>query len=277
MLRGVRAIADVARGPGFAISTVRCHNDHTRWSPPEVRDGYNLVLARRGRFRRRVGGVETDIDATMAYLGGPDTEEQFAHPAGGDVCTWINVQPQVWQAWTGEAAPPAVSTVYVDAHLDLAHRRVLAAARTGDVDYAVAQLLLDLVGGVLQQVDAGPAAMQRDAHHSDRAVVAAAREAILAGHPAAHALPPLAASLATSPFRLSRAFTRETGVSITHYRNRVRVARALDRLEHGENNLAILAADLGFADQAHLCRAVRQHLGHTPTAVRRMLRPTPPD
>src|SRR6266498_1247548 len=163
MLRGVRAIADVARGPGFAISTVRCHNDHTRWSSPEVRDGYNLVLARRGRFRRRVGGVETDIDATMAYLGRPDTEEQFAHPAGGEVCTWINVQPQVWQAWTGEAAPPAVSTVYVDAHLDLAHRRVLAAARTGDVDYAVAQLLLDLVGGVLQQVDAGPAAMQRDA------------------------------------------------------------------------------------------------------------------
>jgi hypothetical protein len=33
----------------------------------------------------------------------------------------------------------------------------------------------------------------------------------------------------------------------------------------------VLAADLGFADQAHLCRTVRTHVGHTPTAVRRLL------
>lgn len=60
-------------------------------------------------------------------------------------------------------------------------------------------------------------------------------------------------------------------MSVTRYRNRIRVARALDRLEHGEDSLAALAADLGFADQAHLCRTVRQHLGCTPTALRRLL------
>jgi AraC-like DNA-binding protein len=49
------------------------------------------------------------------------------------------------------------------------------------------------------------------------------------------------------------------------------VARALDRLETGEPSLAVLAADLGFADQAHLCRTMREHLGHTPTALRRLL------
>ena len=70
---------------------------------------------------------------------------------------------------------------------------------------------------------------------------------------------------------MSRAFTAELGVSLTRYRNRVRVARALDRLEAGETRLAMLAADLGFADQAHLCRTVRAHVGHTPTALRRLL------
>jgi AraC-like DNA-binding protein len=220
--------------------------------------------------------VENDIDPTVAYLSGPETEEQFAHPSGGDVCTWIKVEPQAWSAWTGNAAPPATPTIYLDAQLDLAHRRLFAAARSGDVDYAVAQPLLSLIGGALQQLDTNPEATQRPNYRSEQAVVAAAREAILAAHPAAHALLPLAASLAISPFRLSRAFTRHMGVSITHYRNRVRVARALDRLEQGENNLALLAADLGFADQSHLCRTVRQHLGHTPTAVRRMLHPTPP-
>ncbi|MFI6922710.1 helix-turn-helix domain-containing protein [Nonomuraea spiralis] len=106
---------------------------------------------------------------------------------------------------------------------------------------------------------------------SPRAVADAAREAIAADHPAAGGLLPLAELLSVSPYQLSRAFTRELGVSLTHYRNRVRVSRALDRLESGEPSLATLAADLGFADQAHLTRTVRRHLGHTPTALRRLL------
>lgn len=53
----------------------------------------------------------------------------------------------------------------------------------------------------------------------------------------------------------------------------MRVGRALDRLEEGEPSLAVLAADLGFADQAHLTRTIRRHAGHTPTALRRLLAP----
>ncbi|NUP21532.1 MAG: helix-turn-helix transcriptional regulator [Streptomyces sp.] len=102
-------------------------------------------------------------------------------------------------------------------------------------------------------------------------LVDAAREVIAADHPAAGGLLSLAELLAVSPFQLSRAFTRELGISLTHYRNRVRVSRALERLESGEPSLATLAADLGFADQAHLTRTIRRHVGHTPTAVRRLL------
>ena len=63
---------------------------------------------------------------------------------------------------------------------------------------------------------------------------------------------------------------------MTHYRNRVRISRALDRLEEGENSLGALAADLGFADQAHMSRTMRQYLGRTPTALRRLLAPRTP-
>jgi len=150
---------------------------------------------------------------------------------------------------------------------------LLGVARTADLSYAVTQHLLDLLGNALTQASASALA-HAQVRGSDRAAVAAAREAILADDPAASGLLPLAASLSISPFRLSRAFTREVGISLTRYRNRVRLARALDRLEQGEDNLALLAAELGFADQAHLCRTARQHLGHTPTALRRMLSPT---
>ena len=44
----------------------------------------------------------------------------------------------------------------------------------------------------------------------------------------------------------------ELGVSLTHYRNRVRVARALDRLEAGKPSLATLAADLSSPTRPHL-------------------------
>lgn len=37
-----------------------------------------------------------------------------------------------------------------------------------------------------------------------------------------------------------------------------------------------LAAELGFADQAHLSRTVRVHLRHTPTALRAALHEAPP-
>ncbi|SEK45460.1 helix-turn-helix domain-containing protein [Streptacidiphilus jiangxiensis] len=60
---------------------------------------------------------------------------------------------------------------------------------------------------------------------------------------------------------------------MTHYRHRVRIGRALDRLEAGEPSLSAVAADLGYADQAHLTRTMRQHLGHTPTVLRRLLTP----
>jgi hypothetical protein len=34
---------------------------------------------------------------------------------------------------------------------------------------------------------------------------------------------------------------------------------------------AELTADLGFADQSHLCRVIRSETGHTPSALRRAL------
>ncbi|MGH7733936.1 MAG: helix-turn-helix transcriptional regulator [Gemmatimonadales bacterium] len=99
-----------------------------------------------------------------------------------------------------------------------------------------------------------------------------ARAAIHDDHPAARGLFSLAELLAASPYRLSRAFPRELGVPLTRYRNRVRVGRALDRLQRDESTLADLAASLDFADQAHLSRVVREHVGQTPGALRRALK-----
>jgi hypothetical protein len=58
----------VAHCAEFTLATVTCNDDHTRWSVADLRDDIRVVLVRRGRFRRRAGGVTTDIDATVGYL-----------------------------------------------------------------------------------------------------------------------------------------------------------------------------------------------------------------
>ncbi len=245
------SVETITCGDWFTVSVVTCHDDHTRWSTPEVRDGHELVLPRRGRFRRRADGRADDIDPTMGYFGAPGIEQQFAHPAGGDVCTLIQFAAVPWGI-----ANDARTVFRMTGQAQLNHRRILTGA--GDAEEA----LVNLVGNV-EDAPAG----------SDDALVAAARDAVLADLPEARSLLKLAALLGISPYRLSRSFSRTAGQSFTEYRNQVRLNRLLDRLAQGETRLGRLAADLGFADQAHLTRTVRRHFAQAPTVLRRLLNP----
>jgi AraC-like DNA-binding protein len=270
----------VARGRGFAVTAVTCDGEHASWTKPETKSGHRLVLVSSGRFRRWVSGTAATVDPTVGYLGLPGEQESFAHPAGGDQCTSVDIAPDLWRLLAGDPARPERTAVYVDARLELAHRRMFAATVSGDLGYALAEELLELVASSIRRTVAGPTparppgTTRARARARDATLATAAREAIAADHPAAGGLFPLAELLGVSPYRLSRGFSRELGISLTHYRNRVRVSRALERLAAGERNLGVLAADLGFSDQAHLTRTVRTHVGRTPAALRRLLQPS---
>jgi hypothetical protein len=75
-----------------------------------------------------------------------------------------------------------------------------------------------------------------------------------------------------SPHHLSRVFSQLTGLTVSQYRNRLRVSLALERVAEGEPDLAGLAWDLGFADHAHLTRTVRAATGRTPSSLRAAFR-----
>lgn len=247
----MRQSTPVAVTDDFAVHTVRCTDHRPGWSEPEPFTGHQVVLVRRGRFRMRSRRGRAVIDPTMGYAQAPDEEGQFAHPAGGDVCTAITLSPDLWRGESG--------MVRVGARADVAHRLLLRAGP--DAAYEAAEHLLSLLDHL--SLD--------DARGTRRALVDEAREAIVSGHPQASGLVPLARFLDVSPSHLSRTFRRQTGMSVTRYRNRVRVSRALDRIERGERDLAGLAADLGFADHAHLTRTVKAETGHPPAALRRLL------
>ena len=80
----------------------------------------------------------------------------------------------------------------------------------------------------------------------------------------------LAEAAGVHPVYLARAFRRAYGVPVTEYARRLRVRAAADRVASTELPLARVALEAGFADQAHLTRALRRETGLTPAALRRV-------
>lgn len=258
--------------PDFSIATWRCTGEDEAWSEPECAIDGRVVLVRAGSFHRRGAGGAVEHDSTLGYLGEPGEREHFAHPRGDDVCTSVQLSAESWWQLAGEPRRSGCAPVYVDAQLELAHRRLLGNARS-DPDFQAAEQLVRLVGAALRSAAKRPIpASDSPSQTSERRLVARAREAIREHDDAAVGLFPLAAALGVSPYRLSRSFSNELGISVTRYRNRVRVGRSFDDLHHGQSTLADIAAQLGFADQAHFCRTVRAQTGRTPSAIRRELR-----
>ncbi|MDR5827194.1 AraC family transcriptional regulator [Caballeronia sp. LP006] len=69
------------------------------------------------------------------------------------------------------------------------------------------------------------------------------------------------------PYRLFRAFSRETGMTPHEYQRQARVRVAMALIRDG-GALSDIAAATGFADQAHLTRTFRRMLGVTPGAYK---------
>ena len=268
MARSVRPVLTseaVAASPHYVISRVACADDHAGWSEPEVSNAVQIVLVRRGRFRLDAQGRKVTVDPTTGYLHGLGIEERFAHPAGGDLCTSITFNGEALTAepWLRAAIETASPSIRVDARLELAHRLLLkrtATRSSGEVSEGLLELLTLAVRSEADERAPGPGRAE---------LAERAREAIVAGERGD--LVGLAGVLGTTPSHLSRTFRHHVGMTVSRYRNRVRVSRALAAMEGGERDLAGLAAELGFSDQAHLSRVMRDELDSTPAVVRGLL------
>jgi AraC-like DNA-binding protein len=266
----------LAAGDGFEVNAVRCADACRGFDAPEETAGHALVFVRRGAFVRRTAGREVLLDSTVAYLAVPGEESQCAHPVGaGDTCIVIGLSPDLAAALAG-GEPCSLPAVPVDAASEFAIRRAAALAQGArsdgaDIDGELAKQVVGTVAALVARgrpgrssgraPRRGPAARER--------LAGQARELLLA-EPGLGVIE-LARRVSCSPHHLSRVFSQVTGSSISGYRNRVRVSRALDRISAGERSLAGLAHELGFADHAHLTRTVRAVTGHTPTACRGLL------
>ncbi len=84
----------------------------------------------------------------------------------------------------------------------------------------------------------------------------------------------LASAAGVHPAHLAAVFRRVHRVPVATYVRRLRVDWAADRLVASDDSISLIAAEAGFADQAHLTRAFRRMTGATPAAYRRARRRT---
>ncbi len=253
---------------GVAIEDVACRTPGGKDEETGVGSQHALVLVRRGCFERSVEGVVALLDPTVAYFMEPGEEERFRHPQrSGDDCTAIVLDPALAASIGGGEPTLPRDPLPIPPPLDLAHRLLLAGADRGVDPETLTERAISVAAAALEQIDPERVVAGRPATaRARRAIVADARE-LLAADPGC-SLPQLARSLAVSPHHLSRIFRAVTGHTISRHRMRLRARAAVERLAGGEDDLARLAADVGFADQSHLCRVVRAETGQVPSELR---------
>jgi AraC-like DNA-binding protein len=254
------------------VAVVSCRVAHAGWSAEEPVGGPALVLVRSGLFRRRVDGTESVVDATMAYFERPGSVQRVAHPCGGDTCTVIEPPAAALGELIESAHDFPDEALPVDAGVDVGHRALVARARQGADEFELTERATVLAGGLIRALSAEISRVAQPGNGArGRWLTDQVRQA-LAGD-IELSLPELARRVGVSPFHLSRTFHSITGMTLTRYRRQLRLKAALDRLEEGYPDLARLAADLGFADQAHLTRTMRAEAGATPGQLRALLGP----
>jgi AraC-like DNA-binding protein len=81
----------------------------------------------------------------------------------------------------------------------------------------------------------------------------------------------VAAAVGSSPFHLSRLFSRLTGSPLHGYLQHLRLRRGLDALAEWEGDIAGIAIGLGFSSHSHFSQRFKETFGVAPGTVRRHL------
>jgi AraC family transcriptional regulator len=262
----VRRSAVLAKTDAIAIYDVTCDTPRSGFTAFEDAPVIELVIPTKGLFVVDTLGRESVADVGSAVVLGAQQEYRVRHPAAhGDACTVLTGQDALMEEALGSVSG---STRRLTTRQLLAAAVFTSSLRASAWDDLEAEEI-----GLLLLSAAAATPVERPAGSSGARARRAARiegaRALIASSPTTRwRLPALARSVGCSPYHLVREFRAATGQTIGGYIRRLRLAQALDRLAAGEDNLAALALETGFAHHSHLTARFRRAFGVTPSALR---------
>src|SRR5262245_25114541 len=224
---GDAVLTVLGEAPGARIVDHDCRKPIGSRGSYEYALDYGLVLVRRGGYWREVNGRGAYLGPTDAFFERPFVEQRIEHHREtGDRCTSLWLSESAVCALAGDGSLPDEPITTTPA-IDLQHRELVVALRRGIDRFELDERLAQLVGAVAERAAPGRFTARRSAtRRNHNRVVQHAREAIVAD-PAGVDFGALAETLGHTRFHISRLFSRVTGMTLSQFRNRVRVASAL--------------------------------------------------
>ena len=264
----------------FQIGRWRCIVGEDE-STSELRNSLHLIsLPQSGSFRVESGTRSAVIDSATALLVNAGSAFRMRrHVGAASRGTYLLLAPAVLEevcaAFSVSAGAP-----FSDIRGSASGRAVLLRAalvsELEDVNpdpLSVEDAAVELVEEILRGL---PSVRRADATQEfrgrGRRLTDDVKEILAQRFRQALSLAELARALSVSPFHLSRTFSRETGLSISRYRNALRLRTAFECIARQPVELGRLALDLGFSSQSHFGSAFRKEFGEPPSKLGAALR-----
>lgn len=260
LLDGVAAIrAWKPAVPGIREVLHARFTDHAY--PPHTHDAWTLFVVDDGAIRYDLDGRARSAAPTSVSVLPPwVTHDGRPATSVGYRKRVLYVEPEVFgESRIGHAVD---APTLPDPRLRGAVDRLHASLESPDDAIEAETRFAFVVERVRAALSAGPGPAP-DATDTPRDLAEALRAWLDARLTESVTLADAATHLDASVTVLARAFARDFGIPPHAYVIGRRLDLARDRILDGEP-LAVVAADLGFADQAHLTRAFKRFLGTTP-------------
>ena len=254
------------------LHDVVCRGECRHRSEEECAGATYLVFPYRGVYVRHVGAQDAVAEANQVLFFNHAEGYSVSHPVqGGDACLSLSIDEEFLRELVpAEQITPSGTLRFHALQRPIDPRtQVLTALLRHSLDHGVAETLeAETLALTLARRALGERSPPRSVTWGKRKLVDRAK-LILSGDLARRwTLAEIAAEAGVSPVYLTQLFQQVEGVPLYRYQLRLRLARALDRLDHAED-LTELGLDLGFSSHSHFTAAFRQTYGRSPAEFRR--------
>ena len=279
-------IEELHQSSNVSICDYKCRAPRSGPASEEHPDGHNIVLLRRGVFRKHLGREAVTANTNQAVFFTKGSSYKVSHPVDhGNRGTIFSLAPEVLLDIVRELNPaysdrpqnpfpfaigPCETTVFWR-HRQLVRRLAASNSRERDpiwVDEAAMRLMADVLAALFSR-HAKPRRCRRSstaADHRDRTEAAKSYLASRVGKSVT--LDQVARAVHTSPYHLSRMFRHHSGVTLHRYWTQLRLRASVEQLADGASDLTRLALEMGFSSHAHFSDTFRREFGRTPSSVR---------
>ena len=162
---------------------------------------------------------------------------------------------------------PSQPCCFHNADISWLSMRLYQECRLGQIasPLAIEGLMLEIAAGFVRE-------QRADGHRDSPVWLKRAREALHEHcHEAVH-LSVVAGWVGIHPVHLAREFRKHEGCTVGQYVRKLRVESASRKLTESDLPLAVIALEVGFANQAHLCRTFKLVTGISPARYRAVAR-----